>query len=209
VLRLRSLVEQHTPSRPSQWSAADERIASYVVIEAANLWEGYCRSFYLSSALRAFETPGVRVTVTFATPIRTLQDALTVAVHRIDATTRGRQGPWSPSDEPDWPNKGHFRIALAHVGASNLPKVDRALGLLPSALNDLRTMRNYFAHKAERSASSVRRLPRNYRLTQVTHPMVFLFSPAPGRGAFTAGEPVLFRWLDALYRTIRLTTAPL
>jgi hypothetical protein len=207
VLRLRDLVTEHTPPRPDLWSAEDQRAVSYVVIEAANLWEGYCRSFYLSTALRARDSSGQRVTLTYHRRITSVEEALTIAVHEMDPRTRTRHGPWTPGEEPDWPNTGHMRRVVRLLGASNLPKLDRALGLLPSALNDIRTVRNYFAHKAERSATSVGNLPRNYGITRRVHPVEFLFLTAPPRRGFPTVEPVLLRWLDAMYRTIRLTTA--
>jgi hypothetical protein len=183
------------------------------VIEAENLWESYCRSFYLSSALRAREVSGQRVTLNYAAPIRTLDEALTVAVHRVDPDLRGRNGPWEPREEPDWPNAGHLRNCMSEIGASNLPKLDRALGLMPKALNDLRVARNYFAHKGKRTAVKLRDLPPGWIQQKKgrqgpVHPAEFLLSPATARKGFPAGDPVILQWLGVLFTTISLTVQP-
>lgn len=181
---------------------------SYVVVEAANLWEGYCRAFYVSTALRARNYTGKRVMLTYGSPIRSVTDAVTVAVHLNDRKTRSRSGPWRPRDEPDWSNGGFLRRALAHLGADNLSEVDRAVGLLPIALADLRRTRNYFAHKSERSSQSVAALARDYGFTRPLHPMAFLWAPSPRRLRSTGADPVIIRWLDVLYRTLRMTCEP-
>jgi hypothetical protein len=208
VLRLRDIAETHRPQLPTEWSATDQQAISYVLIEAANLWEGYCRAFYLSTALRARNYTGRRVTLTYSKPIRSPTEAITVAVHLNDHRTRGRSGPWTPRDEPDWSNPGVLRKMLKHLGADNIGEVDRALGLLPGALVDLRRTRSYFAHKSERSSLSVTRLAREYGLTVPVHPVTLLWSPAPARLSPSTHDPIILRWLDVLYRTLRLTCEP-
>lgn len=208
ALRLLDLAETHRPPRPNEWSLADQRAMSYVVIEAANLWEGYCRAFYLSTALRARNYTGHRVTLTYGQPIRSPTDAITVAVHLNDSRMRKRSGPWTPRDEPDWSNGGFLRKVLRHLGADNLDEVDRAVGLLPGALADLRRTRTYFAHKSERSSQSVAGLAREYGFTLPLHPMTLLWSPSPRRLRPSAADPVVIRWLDVLYRTLRMTCEP-
>jgi hypothetical protein len=181
---------------------------SYVVVEAANLWEGYCRAFYLSTALRARNYTGERVSLTYGQPIRSVTDAMTVAVHLNDTRTQGRSGPWASRDEPDWSSGGFLRKVLGHLGADNLAEVDRAVGLLPGALADLRRTRNYFAHKGQRSSRSVAGLAREYGYTLPVHPMIFLWSPSPRRLRPAGADPIVVRWLDVLYRTLRMTCEP-
>jgi len=181
---------------------------SYVLIEAANLWEGYCRAFYLSTALRARNHTGRRITLTYSQPIRSLTDAITVAVHLNDSSKRTRSGPWTLRDEPTWCNAGFLSKVLRHVGADNLGEVERAMGLLPGAMNDLRRTRNYFAHKSERSTRSVTGLAREYGFTLPLDPMTLLWSPAPRRLRPSTADPIIIRWLDVLYRTLRMTCEP-
>jgi hypothetical protein len=181
---------------------------SYVLIEAANLWEGYCRAFYISTALRARNHTGLRVALTYSDPIRSQNDAITIAVHLNDARTRTRLGPWAPRDEPDWSGPGFLSKILAHIGADNIREVDRALGLLPGALVDLRRARNYFAHKGERSARSMAGLAREYGFTAPIRPMTLLWSASPPRLGPSVADPIVLRWLDVLHRTLRLTCEP-
>jgi hypothetical protein len=181
---------------------------SYIVIEAANLWEAFCRAFYLSTALRARNYTGYRVRLTYGQPIRSPTDAITIAVHLNDVRTRKRSAPWAPRDEPDWASGGFLRKVLSHLGADNLGEVDRAVGLLPGALADLRRARTYFAHKGERTSQSVARLARDYGFTLPLEPMTLLWSPAPRRLRPSAPDPVVIRWLDVLYRTLRMTCEP-
>jgi hypothetical protein len=208
ALRLLDLAQTHRPSRPDGWSVADQRAMSYVLIEAANLWEAYCRAFYLSTALRARNYTGQRVTLTYGQPIRSLTDAITVAVHLNDSRMRKRVGPWAPRDEPDWSSGGFLSKVLRHLGADNLGEVNRAVGLLPGALADLRRTRTYFAHKGERSSQSVARLTREYGFTLPLDPMTLVWSPAPRRLRPSAADPIVIRWLDVLYRTLRMTCEP-
>lgn len=176
------------------------------MIEAANLWEGYCRAFYISSALRAREASGQRVQVSPSTPIRSVEDAVTLAVYRMTPHLRARSGPWKPRDEPDWSRQ--LGPCLRELKASNLPKFERAVGFQPEARNDLRTMRNFFAHKGAGSISKVDPLLGKYGLSGELSPMDLLLSSAKGRKGYRPGEMILLRWLGALYRAIRLTTEP-
>jgi hypothetical protein len=200
VIRLRLLVEEHTPQAPWAWRQEHERAVAYAVIEAANLWMTFARSHYISTALRARLRPAERVKLTFAQPIRTATDAITVAVLLIDVQKAGLPGPWAPRDEPAWQDPGVWRRLIDHLGASNLPAVDRAVGYRPKTLRSLVRVRNYFAHKSERSAKSVRKLAREYGIPRELHPMLFLLQPAPG-----FRQPVLLQWLDDLALTLWLS----
>lgn len=206
VLALRQLILDREIS-VHNWTPADQRVVAYSVIEAANLWEGYCRAFYISTTtLKAREISGQRVSIEPAQPIRSVDDAITIAVHRVDPGLRSRSGPWEPREEPDW--SGQLGACLAEVKASNLPKLKRAVGFQPEARNDLRTFRNFFAHKGQGSAAKVNALPRKYGVKGDPLPVDFLLSSARGRSGYRPGEMILLRWFGALYRVIRLTVEP-
>jgi hypothetical protein len=205
ALALRQLVIDRNLA-PRHWTHSDQRVVSYAVIEAANLWEGYCRAFYISSAMRARDASGRRVQISPSSPIRTIEDAITVAVHRIAPDLRSQSGPWEPRDEPDWSLQ--LGPCLREVGASNLPKFERAVGFRPEARNDLRTLRNFFAHKGEGTAVKVQALTGKYGVRGSPCPMDFVLSSAKGRAGYQPGEMILLRWLGALYRALRLTVEP-
>jgi hypothetical protein len=205
ALALRQPILDQRPA-PRNWTSVDLRAVTYAVIEAANLWDSYCRAFYLSSALRAREASGSRVQVSPATPIHSVEDAVTIAVHRVAPDLRSKSGPWKPRDEPDWSRQ--LGVCLGTLNASNLPKINRAVGFQPEARNDLRTLRNFFAHKGQGTADKVNALPEKYGVRGDPSPVDFLLSSAKGRAGYRTGEMILLRWLGALYRAIRLTVEP-
>ncbi len=91
---------------------------------------------------------------------------------------------------------------MDNLGSSNLPDVYRALGFQTRALRDMATMRNFFAHKAERAATKARGLRRNYKgLKLVT------LSPAELLCSYEYGRPqtVVCDWMDDLGSVISLT----
>ena len=51
---LQQLIVERQPA-VGTWTSADQRAIAYAVIEGANLWEGYSRAIYLSSAIHARE----------------------------------------------------------------------------------------------------------------------------------------------------------
>jgi hypothetical protein len=200
VVRLRLLAEANTPVAPAEWCAHHERALSYVVIEAANLWATFARAHYVSTALRARIMPATRIELAGGLRIRTVEEALTVAVVRADQSKAGLTGPWAPRDEPNWPDPGTWQLLIADLQASNLAAVERAANYRPKTLRMLMRMRNYFAHKSARAGRSARRMPREYGYPNDLHPVLFLLQPAPG-----FRQPVLLQWLDDLALTLRLS----
>lgn len=143
------------------------RLISYVTIEAANLWAQYSMSFYYSIALGARDASGHRIAAVLAA---TKEDALTLAVHVLHPSLVGTVGPWKNWQTPDWQNKGHLVKLVKSVGPSMLSDVDKAVSYPTRVLYDLPTMRNYYAHKAERAASAALKLRQNYGITGVSAP---------------------------------------
>lgn len=163
---------------------------SYIVIEAANVWAQYSLCLYLSCVFGARDGGGQRIVASRA---RTLDEAYTLAVHAVKPTRRGTDG-WNRNDLPDWQNKGHLSKTLRYVEATVVADVDRALGHQSRVLTDLPSMRNYFAHKAERSAASARNLGPRYGLGRALEPEVLLCSVPPNGG----GDILLREWLADL-----------
>jgi hypothetical protein len=203
---LRQLIVERQPA-VGAWTSADQRAIAYAVIEGANLWEGYSRAVYLSSAMGAREPSGGRVQINPASPVRSLDDAITIAVHRVDPRLRNQTGPWQPRQEPDWGSQ--LAICLAELGASNLPKIQRAVGLEPEALNHMRALRNFFAHKGIVSVRKARKLTTKYGLRNEPDPIDFLLSPARGKPGYEPGEVIVLRWFEVLYKAIQLTVDPI
>lgn len=174
----------------------DRRLISYTVIEAANLWAAYSRCFFISAALGARDRTGQRIVAATA---HSPSDAEDLAVHALHPKLRGKNGPWSRRDQPDWQNKGHLLRALDYVGATVYAPVDQALSYPTRVLADLPTMRNFYAHKAERAADPARKLGRHYGITRrVSPPELLCTVPKSG------GDALLNEWLDDLSAIIGL-----
>lgn len=170
----------------------ERRLISYVVIEAANLWAQYSRSFFLSCALGAREPGGNRIV---ATPATSLDAALTLAVHAVRPKLRGSQQQWKRHQLPDFQNRSDLAKTLRYVNASVAPTVDAALAYQSRVLADLPTMRNFFAHKAERAAQSARNLSPRYGLTRTLTPEDLLCTPPRTGGR---GDILIREWLADL-----------
>lgn len=192
LARLRELCVGLTlPPTPPQ-----RRLISYTVVEAANLWSTYSRCFFISAALGARDSTGQ---IIVAAAVRTPADAEDLAVHALHPKLRAKSGPWSRRDQPDWQNKGHMLKALNYVGASVYGSVDQAVSYPTRVLSDLPTMRNFYAHKAERAADPARKLGRHYGITRRLSPPDLLCS-VPKSG----GDVLLNEWLADLSAIIQL-----
>lgn len=196
ALRLRLLLNGLTPPVTSE----KQRLLSYVVIEGANLWAQFCRSFYLSTALRAKDSSNQPIRLGVSPT--DMEHAITLAVHACKPHLQNRQGPFDVKDEPDWQNTGHWRRAIDNLQASNAGDVYRALGFQTRALRDLPVMRNFFAHKAALAAGKARALRSNYRglPSRTLSPAEILCSFERGRP-----QPVVCDWMDDLHTVISLT----
>lgn len=173
-------------------SAEDDRIVSFVTIEALNLWMGFCRSYFLSTALRARDGSGQRITVGVAPPT-SQQNALTVAIHKEYPKRRSQMGPWSHRDEPPWQDVRVFGRVLGELKPSNLGVAHAALGHSTRAPQHLPVLRNFYAHRSEGSANRARTICRSYALSPSLRPSELLCTRLPGRP-----QTLLADWIDDL-----------
>lgn len=172
------------------------RVLSYVTIEAANLWAQYSRCFFLSVAIGAIDSNGVQIV---AAPASNLQAAEDLAVHAIHPIKQSESGPWSRRWLPDWQTRGHLLKALDYVGATNYTAVDGALSYQTRVLLDLPTVRNFYAHKAERAARSVATIQKHYGITKSMSPHELICTVPP-----TGGDVLLNEWLDDIAEILDL-----
>lgn len=175
---------------------ASRRVLSYVTIESANLWAQYALCVFLSSAFGARDHNGRRIV---SNPVPDQSHALDLAVYAIHPKLRGIRRSWNSSEMPDFQNKGHLALALGYIGATILPDVDVAVSYQTRVLSDLPTMRNFYAHKGERSARKASVLGTHYGLTRALPPSVLLCTPIPGRP-----DALLVEWLDDLAAILSL-----
>jgi len=193
ALMLREIVRIQQPPV----SHAESRAVAYVTIEAFNLWSLFCRMYYLSTALRARDGSGSRVTLGVAPP-KTEEEALTVAIHQENRSKRGQFGGWTHRDEPAWENVTVFGRVLSAIQPSNLATAQAGLGAMTRAPADLQTIRNFYAHRSELTASKARGVARRYALSSGLRPSDLLCTRLPGRP-----QGLLADWVDELVIVIR------
>ena len=110
-------------------------------------WARFCRELILDSAASAPKSRS-GTTIARAPSIRSIQDAIDASIR---STPQRRYEPkWATASES-------VRAALA-LAITNSATVTAALGATNSPAEDLRHVRNFFAHRAENTADKVRNL---------------------------------------------------
>ena len=184
-LLLRSLVDNLSPPVKPE----DARTVVYVTIEALNLWSNFCRSFYLSCCFNA-KTSGGHSVVISGPVINSHLDAIQFAVS-VTGRSRRRSGPWSRRDEPAWHVPRIFLTVLTRLGMSNWTTVQAALSYPMGAFDDLRAVRNFFAHRNEETVAEVVQVARNHALSPNLRPTDLVCSSVPSRP-----QALMADWLD-------------
>lgn len=168
-----------------------DRQLGFVVIEAHNLWANFVRAYLLSLLAQPRRISGGRVQLANKS-IVTPADLLLAAV-------RACKSPYSPSptrrrDEPSWHDPATLLKTCGVIKPSNLAVVLGALSVPNSALRDLPTFRNFYAHRNEESARKALTLARTQHLIYgAAHPTDALSSSAKGRT-----QPLVLDWLSEL-----------
>ena len=176
LARLRSLAELcHPPT-----DAPKERLISYVIIEATNLWAAHCRYYFLSTAIGCRDASGAMIAIGPQRPA-TIDDALTFAIHANRPNYRGRRPPWRWADEPVWHSPRQFRAAMRALSPANMAAVNRGFATGSRVFDDLPAFRNFFAHKGTDTRKRVASLARYYTLSPRLRPHELLMSAASGR----------------------------
>lgn len=155
------------------------------------------RSFLTSpSKPRTRDPHGKRLV---ARPAADVEAATDLTVYALRPKLAGQHRVWQKFELPDWQNKSDLSKTVQAVCPAVWPAVDSALSYQTRVLFDLPTMRNYYAHKAERAARSARGLRTHYGLTRVISPAELLCTPPRG-GAI---EVLLNEWLSDLTAILR------
>lgn len=189
LARVRAAVQ---PALLSSTSASHRRGALAVAsIELLNLWNNHVRSYYLSYPIGAFADNGVRLST--ATPLRSIDAALEVAVLRFKPGAQRATYGWNSLDEPRWHDPNVFLTLANHVGASNISSLRSAYSVGTSVLGDLRAFRNYFAHRNQDTRRKLAPVFARLGLPSSVTPSEALRLPAIGRPL-----PIVVEWIDDL-----------
>ena len=179
---------------PSNPSRETDRLASFLCIEAHNLWTEFSRAYFIA-ALRSTRTIGGQPVRTIFPPGTSLHSALRQIPN---ALRRHRQGRLSRLDEPPWHSRRMLLSIVRGAGISNLNQIQAALALPSRVLDDLPTFRHFFAHRNAETAAKARTVPARYAVPNVIHPTAFLCKYPPGRPV-----TVLEDWLFELESVAR------
>lgn len=120
------------------------------LIQLQDRWNGFCRSLILRSAVGGIRTlSGLNLVRAYSSEAAALQ-AL-----RGTFTGRDRKGAnW----EPKWFDPSEAIDAASRLVIPNYATVSAALGATPSPLEELRCVRNFFAHRGALAATTMRRV---------------------------------------------------
>jgi len=174
----------------SRWSRRCEIDVAFGTIELHTMWSQFMRYYFLSSAIGARTSAGVRITHHLST-VRNAGDAINEAVyHMRPGIPRGR--PWRPRDEPDW-LRPHTAIELAkHFSFSHATRITAAFSHRTRVFEDLPSVRNFFAHRSRDTFRIAMRV-KSFRGIKASSPSAAVISHAPNRP-----QPVLLDWMADL-----------
>lgn len=173
-----------------------DRQVAYVVIEAANLWAGFTRSYVLSCALGARRVSRVRVAIGNA--------AVTKPADVLLIATRQARGPTAPApvdrrDEPSWHDTAVFLRTCRELRCSHLANVEAALSVQTSVFQHLPTVRNFYAHRNDETSRRALSVGLAYVIANKATPTRMLLAAAARRP-----QSLILDWLDDMRAVIEL-----
>lgn len=146
--RLRRLGELRALSVSAETASGRERdrLLLSVVVESANLWAEFCKSYVLSSAVGVTTLSGARWRATLG-PMSNCEQARLFLMTAVGGIKR--PNPSSPMHEPDWKDLGVVMKCCIALGLPNTPAIRAAAGLGLNFLSELAPTRNFAAHKSK------------------------------------------------------------
>jgi hypothetical protein len=195
LLRLKAIAQSCIPL--GLGNPPTDRVLSFVVIEAQNLWGNFVRSYLLSLLSRPRRQDGTRV-VLGNTLIRTSSDLIFLATQ----VAKGPHAtlPTTRREEPAWHDVNVLIKTCTALRPSHLNDIHAALSITAGVLSDLPTFRNFYAHRNEESAhKAIQLAQRQYLILGTNHPTEALSLPAHNRP-----QALVFDWLDELLVIVQL-----
>jgi hypothetical protein len=179
------------PVAGSTWRSRDHRIA-FASIEAINLWNQYCREYFLSVALGTIDAGGNPVTLASSRSFANEESAIAWATQQV---ARGDVY----IGEPRWRTPTVWSRVMQKLGSSVQMNVTLATGLTTSAFGDLPKFRNFYAHRCRDTADKAKAVARR-NFKAMTNPTDYLLD-----GVATTRVSILVDWIDDLYSAVDLT----
>ena len=137
------------------------------VIRLLDAWARFCRELVLFSATEKPLTAG-GTRLPLAPGIATRKDAL-----------QKLQSVYSKLPyEPRWHDAQACLNGASLLGVANYPNISAGIGVTPSPLEDLRHLRNFVAHRNDRTAARVRVAATNILVAPTSDVIAILQSPS-------------------------------
>ena len=166
------------PERTSTCNSIGVRVRALCVIQLHDAWVRFNRRLIVESAggrPRAITSRRLSL----AAGVASRQDVI-LQLRRLCP----KKPPWW---EPRWGDATEGIAAARRLGVSNLSTISAALGSTPSPVDDLRLIRNFYAHRGYETAQNVIRIVQRYSLTGIQHADQLIIAPtAPGMALFEA-----------------------
>lgn len=167
---------------------------TYLTVESLMSWVNFCRCFYLSCTVcNARLIGGGRVSHTRAV-IGDQRSALVEAIRELKPNVLGHIGTGPRINtrfEPTWHEKQSLITLSGRLGFSNNTGIIAAFSYPTRFMEDLPTVRNFFAHRCHDTARKVEGVAaRQYGLAALEHPADLVNKTLTGRT-----EPLLIEWL--------------
>ena len=184
--RLRTLADESASLSASE---QDHQLA-YVVIETANLWSSFTRSYVLSCATNARRVCRKRVKIGNAA-VATPADVLLIAA-------RQARGPAAPApierrDEPAWHDPSLLLRTCREMACDHLPSIEAALSVRTSVFQHLPVLRNFYAHRNGESSKKALNVGLAYVVANKRTPTHMLLAPAKRRS-----QALILDWIDEI-----------
>lgn len=152
-------------------------------VQLQDSWSNYCRDLVLRSWKGGIATLGGQLI-----PMRRGDASPRAALAALRSTYSGRLKK-SQYWEPKWFDPNEALDAASRLALTNVGAIASGLGLSPSPLDELRAVRNYFAHKGPQSVQSL-----NPYVSSPTSDSVHAFITSPTQGGAVRFE----RWAAQL-----------
>lgn len=157
---------------------------AHCVIRLFDSWSRFCRSLVVTSA-------GARPVTAAAgrLPLAPGINSLTDVVPALRAHNPKRPPWW----EPRWGRASECIAAAKSLGIPNVATVSAAIGATPSPADDIRALRNFYAHRGEPALAPARAVAARLGIVGRVHPDVIPAYPTLG------GMPLYERWVFDLF----------
>jgi hypothetical protein len=195
------ILQQRLESLGLPLSPADQRELAITLIDAQNTWQLFIKFLFISSAIGARRASGKRARA--GVPgITSPSDAIAFAIKetRYEIYKRkSAKGVFRPLDEPGW----HLSWVLPKLARaaklSNESQILVAWAVPGQAIDHLLVARNFFAHRAQHTASDLALLASVYRVPTSIRPALLPAEPHP-----SSPFSIAFVWLAQLRSMVRL-----